>query len=264
MPIKLPRFRRKSVGNSLDATYTPAEPESPGDPRGQYSFEEIERPAPQNRTKFPQYPQAQAQAPVQYQHQPQYQPQGYSTHLRYGDSTGSSSASRSNSNSGGSSGPGYYASDRQSSSSTLQSSAEIPRTPPSTEDPYRTGFADMSIKESMAYGTSGPVPRASWQNSKVGPTRAPPSSGGFRGLAEPPRLETSLDSEPLFGEDMFKFTSDGKRMSTIGILDTVGPKVATSLFVPNVSLPLSFFIYKFLVGQAQLTLRGGNRVKMRL
>ncbi|KAF3934054.1 hypothetical protein ABW19_dt0204042 [Dactylella cylindrospora] len=231
MPIKLPRFRRKSVGNSLDATYQAAEPESPGGPRGggnnQFSFDEIERPAPQNRTNFPQYPQP--------QYQPQYQPQAYSTHLKYGDSTGSSSASRSNSNSGGSTGTGYYASDRQSSSSTLPSSAEIPRTPPSTEDHYRPGLVDsMSLKDSMAYGANGPVARGGWQNSRVGPTKAP-QLGGLKGLSDAPKLETSLDSEPLFGEDMFKFTSDGKRMSSIGLLDTVGPKVATSLFIPNQS-----------------------------
>ncbi|KAK6529877.1 hypothetical protein TWF281_009033 [Arthrobotrys megalospora] len=229
MPIKLPRFRRKSVGNSLDATYQAAEPESPGAPRGnsQFSFDEIERPAPQNRSHFPQYPQ------------PQYQ-QGYSTHLKYGDSTGSSSASRSNSNSGGSTGTGYYASDRQSSSSTLPSSADIPRTPPSTEDHYRTGFAvsdSMSLKDPMAYGTAAPVSRGGWQNSKAGPMSKGPSSGHFK-LAEPPRLETSLDSEPLFGDDMFKFTSDGKRMSAIGLLDAVGPKAATSLFIPSKDAPI--------------------------
>ncbi|KAF3177343.1 hypothetical protein TWF106_011123 [Orbilia oligospora] len=229
MPIKLPRFRRKSVGNSLDATYQAAEPESPGAPRGnsQFSFDEIERPAPQNRSHFPQYPQ------------PQYQ-QGYSTHLKYGDSTGSSSASRSNSNSGGSSGTGYYASDRQSSSSTLPSSADIPRTPPSTEDHYRTGYAvsdSMSLKDPMAYGTAAPVSRGGWQNSKAGPMSKGPSSGPFK-LAEPPRLETALDSEPLFGDDMFKFTSDGKRMSAIGLLDAVGPKAATSLFIPSKDAPI--------------------------
>ncbi|KAF3929012.1 hypothetical protein ABW20_dc0100364 [Dactylellina cionopaga] len=228
MPIKLPRFRRKSVGNSLDATYQAAEPESPGAPRGdQFSFDEIERPAPQNRSHFPQYPQSQYH-------------QGYSTHLKYGDSTGSSSASRSNSNSGGSTGTGYYASDRQSSSSTLPSSADIPRTPPSTEDHYRPGYADsMNLKDSMAYGNTAPaVSRGGWVNSKAGPMSKPQSSSGFKGVQEPPRLETSLDSEPLFGEDMFRFTSDGKRMSAIGLLDGVGPKAATSLFIPTKNAPI--------------------------
>ncbi|EWC44617.1 hypothetical protein DRE_06606 [Drechslerella stenobrocha 248] len=222
MPIKLPRFRRKSVGNSLDTTYQAAEPESPGAHRGaQFSFDEIERPS-QTQSTYSQYPQQ------------QYRQEGYSSHLKYGDSTGSSSASRSNSNSGGSTGTGYYASDRQSSSSTLPSSTDIPRTPPSTEDHYRPGFADsMSLKEPMAYGAPVTVPKTGWHNSKSGPISKGAAGMGGRQIIEPPRLETSLDSEPLFGEDMFKFTSDGKRMSTIGISDAVGPKVATSLFVPN-------------------------------
>ncbi|KAK6334153.1 hypothetical protein TWF696_002655 [Orbilia brochopaga] len=228
MPIKLPRFRRKSVGNSLDATYQAAEPESPGAPRGgaQFSFDEIERPS-QNQSNYSQYPQQ------------QYHQQGYSTHLKYGDSTGSSSASRSNSNSGGSTGTGYYASDRQSSSSTLPSSADIPRTPPSAEDHYPPRFADpMSVKEPMSYGTPVTAPKTGWQNSKAGPMSKAHNQMGGPQVLEPPRLETSLDSEPLFGEDMFKFTADGKRMSAIGISDAVGPKVATSLFVPSRQMPI--------------------------
>ncbi|KAK6530028.1 hypothetical protein TWF694_003402 [Orbilia ellipsospora] len=238
MPIKLPRFRRKSIGNSLDATYQAAEPESPGAQRShsQFSFDEIERPVPPvNRNQYPQYPPQHHQQQQKF-NQPHQQHHGYSAHLKYGDSTGSSSASRSNSNSGGSTGTGYYASDRQSSSSTLPSSADIPRTPPSTEDHYRPAYADsMTAKDPMAYGSAGPVARGGWVNSKSGPMSKPPSS--FR-MAEPPKLETTLDSEPLFGDDMFKFTSDGKRMSTIGILDSVGPKAATSLFIPTKSAPI--------------------------
>jgi len=241
MPIKLPRFpRRKSIGNALDgATYEPADPESPGSKEASFSFETIDRnlvtgsvgdkTTTISSTATPNYP-------------------SYSTHLRYGDSTGSSSASRSNSNSGGSN--GYYASDRQSSSSTLPSTSEMPRTPNSQDEAYKQQQQyqqnEFVRAESPAYVNQNAPPKTSSSTkatirgafSRRDKSHASQESSSTTNTMsspiQPPKIEAPIDSDSLFGEDMFKFTADGKRMSAIGLADSVVPKVASNTYLTNV------------------------------
>lgn len=231
MPIKLPRFpRRKSIGNALDgAAYQPADPESPGAKESSFSFETIDRNLVTDSvgdkitTTYPSHT--------------------YSSHLKYGDSTGSSSASRSNSNSGGSN--GYYASDRQSSSSTLPSTSEMPRTPNSQDEAYnRPQHNEFVRTDSSAYVNQNPPKTATstkatirgafGRREKSHVAQESSSTHTTSSPIQPPKLEAPIDSDSLFGEDMFKFTADGKRMSAVGLADAVVPKVASNSYLTNV------------------------------
>ncbi|KAF8544803.1 hypothetical protein BDD12DRAFT_872536 [Trichophaea hybrida] len=143
-------------------------------------------------------------------------------------------------NSSANSSTDYYggSSNRLSSNSTLPST-DAPQTP----DDYRPVdlYSSYTNDKSQAAGTS----------SSSGNTLSPPSS---RNRMSIPKLETTLDTTSLFGDDMFDFSSSKKdkkdgSSSGIGSLMPTAPKIASNSIInpsnnhyniPPVPLPKSY------------------------
>lgn len=226
MPIRFPKFsRRKSAGNALEAGYEPAN----------------------QGTQLP--------ASEQDDHHDTVIATGYGggyggaqRQNRYESSRprwlgAARSMLKLSSGSGNTSGSGYsntdyYAStgslNRLSSSSTLPS-ADAPRTPASVEDhqaSYTHGTA-KSTRSTVTTTSTGSSQKRS--GGQYGPT---PPRRGTMSSATPPRLETSLDTSSLFGDDMFSFgTSKGAPPVAgggIGPIPHTAPKLASARIINTV------------------------------
>jgi len=127
----------------------------------------------------------------------------------------------------------YYggSSNRLSSNSTLPST-DTPQTP----DDYRqVDLYPYANGKSQSAGTT---------RSSSGNTLGPPYN---RNRMSIPKLETTLDTTSLFGDDMFDFSSskkDNKDASSpgIGSLTPTAPKIASNSIINPVCAPIHVLI----------------------
>lgn len=228
MPIKFPKFsRRKSAGNALEAGYEPANQgtQLPASEQDDHHDTGIAS----------GYGGGYGGAQHQNRYESSRRPRWLSA-ARWMLKPGSGSG-----NTGGSgySNTDYYASTGSlnglSSSSTLPS-ADAPRTPASVEDhqaSYTHGTA-KSTRSTVTTTSTGSSQKRS-AGGLYGPT---PPRRGTMSSPTPPRLETSLDTSSLFGEDMFSFgTSKGAPPVAgggIGAMPHTAPKLASTRIINTV------------------------------
>ncbi|CUS10737.1 unnamed protein product [Tuber aestivum] len=225
MPIKFPKFsRRKSVGNALEAGYEPANPDN--------QFTPSHEPDESRPTTYGGgYTGTQRQN--RYEQSPPLPWLGKARSLLKASFRNRGSG---HTNGSGYSGSEYYDStgslNRLSSSSTLPS-ADAPRTPASVDDPrnqpgglYNTAKSPNSIGASSGKRSFG---------GNYGPTS--PGRKDSMSTATPPRLDTTLDTSSLFGEDMFSFTTSKAtaRPESSGGMGHTAPKLASSSIIINTS-----------------------------
>lgn len=230
MPIKFPKFsRRKSAGNALEAGYEPAN-------------QGIQLPASEQEDHHDGgaasgYGGSYGGA----QRQNRYEP----SRPRWLDAARSMlKPNRGSGNTSGSgySGTDYYAStgslNRLSSSSTLPS-ADAPRTPASLDDHQASGYTHSTAKSTKSTVTT--TSTGSSQKRSVGGLYGPTSPRrGTMSSAIPPKLETSLDTSSIFGDDMFSFgTSKGSGAPPvtgggIGAIPHTAPKLASTRIINTV------------------------------
>lgn len=247
MPIKFPKFsRRKSAGNALEAGYEPAN----------------------------QGVQVQLSAPEPPEHHDHHSNNTNTTTIKksstYGGGFGgpqqrqnryepsrprwlgaARAMLKSGSGSGNTSGSGYsntdYAStgsiNRLSSSSTLPSSADAPRTPASTDDHQAGAYTHSSAAKSTKSNiTTTSSTGSSTQKRSGGGIYGPSSPRRENMTSTPPKLETTLDTGSLFGEDMFSFSASkgsGVPPATgggIGAIPHTAPKLASTRIINTVNL----------------------------
>ncbi|KAL7270477.1 hypothetical protein RUND412_006819 [Rhizina undulata] len=241
MPIiKFPKFsRRKSVGNALEAAYEPANPGSHFSSSLENEEHDSGKTLGYGGGGFG----------------------GQNHQSRYGGSlipwiqNGRSvlksrlrrDSGRGNTGGSGYSGADYYASgdsvNRFSSSSTFPS-ANGPQTPVSTEDFPRSQVSNIDgqkngkHKSGKSYGSTvaGDTPPAGGRRSVGGQFASPPPRRSTMSTTTPPKLETSLDTSSLFGDDMFSFsTKNGTNDISSGVVTPTAPKIASNSIINTVS-----------------------------
>lgn len=223
MPIKFPKFsRRKSAGNALEAGYEPA---------NQGVQVQLSAPEPQEHHNH---------------HSNNTNPTTVTKSSTFGGAGYGGPQQRQNRGSGNTSGSGYsntdYAStgsiNRLSSSSTLPSPADAPRTPASTDDHHAGAYTHNSATKSTKSNiTTTSSTGSSTQKRSGGGIYGPPSPRRENMTSTPPKLETTLDTGSLFGEDMFSFSvskGSGVPPATgggIGAIPHTAPKLASTRII---------------------------------
>jgi len=125
---------------------------------------------------------------------------------------------------------GYSGIDYAGSSNRLSSNSTLPSTDsPRTPDEYRP----QSHADSYYAGGKGKRP--------VGNTLSPSSSQ--QSTMNAPRLETTLDTSSLFGDDMFEFDRLKKGKNDGGSIIPTTPKIASNSIINSVcDFQISFVV----------------------
>lgn len=133
----------------------------------------------------------------------------------------------------------YYAasSNRLSSNSTLPST-DTPRTPDDYRHPESSSsYSTFAGAKAQSSGTGG---------SSAGTALNPPAVSTVRSPMTVPKLETTLDTSSLFGDEMFEFSGSRKDSSkdeapSSPVMGTpTVPKIASSSIM---SRPVCFFFF---------------------
>ncbi len=129
----------------------------------------------------------------------------------------------------------YGGSNRLSSNSTLPST-DTPRTP----DDYRPQLpvpdngslygSSKSLRPASTFMTTNSPMRSAANN----PLRNGPRTNSMTAIT-PPRLETSLDTSSLFGEDMFDFNAPKNSKDINSQVTPTAPKLASNAIINPVS-----------------------------